>query len=61
MPMNDEYRRKAYRYLEMASDCGDPAIARGLRMLAADFFDLAGDTAPRPTQQQQQIQSEDPE
>jgi hypothetical protein len=43
----------------MASECGDPEIARGLRMLAADFFDLAGDM--QQEQQQQQIQPEDPE
>lgn len=60
MSLKDEYRRKAYRYLQMASECADPEIAKGLRMLAADFFDLAGDTASKPTQQQQQIQPHEP-
>ena len=59
MSLKDEHRRKAYRYLQMASECRDPEIAKGLRMLAADFLDLAGDTAQHVGQQQQQIQPKD--
>ena len=53
MSDSGDFRRKAYRYLQMASECDDPAIAKELRMLAADFFDLADETTPRPIQEQQ--------
>lgn len=54
MSDSDDFRRKAYRYLQMASECADPPIAKALRMLAADFFDLADETAPQPIQEQEQ-------
>jgi hypothetical protein len=52
-----DYRELAIRYLAMADEGSDAEISRLLRLLAADYFDLA----QRPKgQQQQQIQPKDP-
>jgi hypothetical protein len=44
----------------MAATATDPVAAASLRTLAADFFELAQDVAP-VAQQQQQIQSKEPD
>jgi hypothetical protein len=56
-----DYRRRAHRYLQIAKNCPDPDIADGFRAIAADYFELAGKlgrTGPI-TQQQQQVQPDD--
>jgi hypothetical protein len=53
-----DYRELAIRYLAMANEGSDPEISRLLRLLAADYLELA----QRPSgQQQQQIQPRDPD
>jgi hypothetical protein len=58
MPSPDEYRLRAQRCLEMAQTATDPETARLLRILAADYFELAESQQPS-AQQQQQIQPKD--
>ena len=48
-----DYRERAQYYLELAAETRDPEIGRLLRLLAADFIELAHE--PKG-QQQQQIQ-----
>ena len=58
VPSEQDYRRRAHHYLQIAKNCPDPDIADGFRVIAADYFDLAdqlGRTGP-VMQQQQQIQ-----
>lgn len=40
-----EYRRRARRLLQMANTCRDRQIAARLRVIAADYFDCAGQDA----------------
>ena len=56
----NEDRRKAERYLRLAATATDPATEEALRMLAAEYFDLAQAGGTPAVQQQQQIQPENP-
>ena len=40
-----EYRRRARHLLDMANTCRDTQIAARLRVIAADYFDCAGQDA----------------
>ncbi len=63
MSSAQDYRQKAKRYLELASDCTDPQTADALRILAASHLATAEEleTATPVAQQQQQIQPPKPE
>ncbi len=52
------YRELAIRYLAMADEGVDPEISRLLRLLAADYLELA---QKQQGQQQQQIQPKEPD
>ena len=58
-----DHRVKAKRFLQMASEAGDPQTAAALRILAASHLESAQEMeASRPVgQQQQQIQPKEPE
>jgi hypothetical protein len=45
-----EYGRRAQHLLEMARTCRDTQIASRLRVIAADYFDCAGQDASGRTQ-----------
>ena len=45
-----EYRRRAQHLLQMAKTCRDTQIAARLRVIAADYFDCAGQDASDRTQ-----------
>jgi hypothetical protein len=58
MPSSKDYKANAHNCLDIAEQqTTDPATANLLRMLAADYFALAEGAA---SQQQQQIQPEEP-
>ena len=51
-----DYRLLAQYFLALAKACTDPSNADRYRVIAADYFDRAGQVGGSPAQQQQQIQ-----
>jgi hypothetical protein len=58
MSSQEGHRQRAQRYLAMAQTTPDPDIANGLRLLAAAYLEIARKPV---AEQQQQIQSKEPE
>jgi hypothetical protein len=58
MNSQDHCRQQAHRLLEMAQKCARPDMASAMRMLAADYLDLAHNAlaSTAGAQQQQQTQ-----
>ncbi len=56
MPSQGDYRLLAQYFLALAKACTDPSNADRYRVIAADYFDRAGQVGGSPAQQQQQIQ-----
>jgi len=49
MTSPEEYRRRAQHFLKLAQTCKDSQIAARLRVIAADYFDCAGQDASGQT------------
>ena len=58
MPSQGDYRLLAQYFLALAKACTEPSNADRYRIIAADYFDRAGQVGGSPplAQQQQQIQ-----
>jgi hypothetical protein len=61
MPSSEDYKAKAHNCLDIAEQTTDAATASLLRMLAADYFELAEQAGTPVGQEQQQIQPKEPE
>lgn len=62
MSSKQNYRLLAQYYLGLAKGSTDPDVANQLRLIAADYFDLAeavGGKASHLVQQQQQVQPDE--
>jgi hypothetical protein len=60
MPTKEQYRAKAHDCLNLAEQETTDAVAASLlRMLAADYFQLAEEAEKAASQQQQQVQPKD--
>jgi hypothetical protein len=54
----DHWRQQAHRLLEMAQKCPQPDMAGAMRMLAAEYLDLAQNAVASTAIVQQQSQTQ---
>jgi hypothetical protein len=52
MTSPEEYRRRAQHFLKLARTCKDSQIAARLRVIAADYFECAGQVGDKAAQRQ---------
>jgi hypothetical protein len=56
MDSPEQFRRRARHLLHMAQTCQDTQIAARLRIIAADYFECAGQVGDKAVQRQRPVQ-----